>query len=356
VGRVGMGGKQWRTCATFRSSLNRRGARGVIREAIDQIPSGTLLTSCLPLAGDLAVARPHLRAVLGLIGILVCTSRDGNWFVNSVQSPGPVQRLRFRPLQARDDTEPAGRIENLRILHNGAPIRAESTQSQDGSTVLVSFESMVHFNGWAFDTAPTTPVDKDPVVFFLEFERNGKWVVAGGSSPFYFGVFTYLPLPYGTCRPRGCSNIFRELEGNFHSYFDMVARWWLAFSYLRLMMDGSIIAFLKDQHLRTGILYIMGCVLLFARGLLRNLLLEFSTEMGLQEQARLLYDCAGLALPGDTLPYVIIAVTQLGDDRLHISMNEKTREIGMGNALGWNGVCKLCVSVFVSVRVNLSAW
>jgi hypothetical protein len=96
--------------------------------------------------------------------------------------------------------------------------------------------------------------------------------------------------------------------------------------------------------------------LLFARGVLRNLRLEFSPEMGLQEQARLLYDCAGLALPGDTLPYVIIAVTQLGDDRLHISMNEKTREIGMGNALGWNGVCKLCVSVFVSVRVNLSAW
>ena len=50
----------------FRSSLNRRGARGVIQEAIDQIPSGTLLTSCLPLAGDLAVARPHVRAVLGL--------------------------------------------------------------------------------------------------------------------------------------------------------------------------------------------------------------------------------------------------------------------------------------------------
>jgi len=334
--------------APFRSSMNTRGARGVIREAIDQIPSATLLTTCLPLAGDLAFARPHLRAMLGLMAILVFTSQTNVWY-STVSSPGPAQRFRFRPLRARDNSEPAGRIENLRVLHNGAPIRAASTQAQNGSSVLVSFESMVHFNGWAFDTAPTTPVDKDPVVFYFEFERDGKWLVAGGSSPFYFAsTMTYVPLPHGTCRPRGCSNVFNELGDNFHSNFDTVVRWWLAFMYLRFMMGGSIIGFVKDQHLRVGILYAIGCVLLFARGVLRNLRLEFSPEMGLQEQARLLYDCAGLALPGDTLPYVLLTVVQFVDDKLGISVNEKTREIGFGNAWGWNGVCVcLCVCAWV---------
>ena len=328
--------------------MNTRGARGLIREAIDQIPSGTLLTSCLPIAGDLAFARPHLRAMVGLMAILVFTSQTNVWY-STVSSPGPAQRFRFRPLRSRDNSEPAGRIENLRVLHNGAPIRAASTQAQNGSSVLVSFESMVHFNGWAFDTAPTTPVDKDPVVFFLEFERDGKWMVAGGSSPFYFGgTMSYVPLPYGTCRPRGCSNVFNELEDNFHSNFHTVAIWWIGCTYLRIMMGGSsIITFMKDQHLRVGILYAIGCVLLFARGVLRNLRLEFSPEMGLQEQARLLYDCAGLALPGDTLPYVLLTVVQFVDDQLGISVNNTTREIGLAIGLGWNGVC-LCLCLCVS--------
>jgi hypothetical protein len=328
--------------------MNTRGARGVIREAIDQIPSGTLLTSCLPLAGDLAIARPHVRAMLGLMAILVFTSQTNVWY-STVSSPGPAQRFRFRPLRARDNSEPAGRIANLRVLQNGAPIRAASTQAQNGSSVLVSFESMVHFNGWAFDTAPNTPVDKDPVVFFLEFERDGKWMVAGGSSPFYFGgTMSYVPLPYGTCRPRGCSNVFNELEDNFHSNFHTVAIWWIGCTYLRIMMGGSsIITFMKDQHLRVGILYAIGCVLLFARGVLRNLRLEFSPEMGLQEQARLLYDCAGLALPGDTLPYVLLPVVQFVDDQLGISVNNTTREIGLAIGLGWNGVC-LCLCLCVS--------
>jgi hypothetical protein len=141
--------------------------------------------------------------------------------------------------------------------------------------------------------------------------------------------------------------VFNELEDNFHSNFDTVARWWLAFMYLRFMMGGSIIEFVKDQHLRVGILYAIGSVLLFARGVLRNFRLEFSPEMGLQEQARLLYDCAGLALPGDTLPYVLLAVTQLGDDRLNISINHNTREIAIGDGVGWNGVC-LCLCLCVS--------
>jgi hypothetical protein len=337
--------------AHFRTSLNKRGARGVIREAIDQIPSGTLVSTCLPLAGDLAAARPHLRAMLGLIGILVFTSQTNVWY-STVSSPGPAQRFRFRPLRARDNSEPAGRIANLRVLQNGAPIRAASTQAQNGSSVLVSFESMVHFNGWAFDTAPNTPVDKDPVVFYLEFERDGKWMVAGGSSPFYFGgAMTYVPLPYGTCRPRGCSNVFNELEDNFHSNFHTVAIWWIGCTYLRIMMGGTIKGFLKDQHLRVAILYAIGCVLLFARGVLRNLRLEFSPEMGLREQARLLYDCAGLALPGDTLPYVLLSVVQLVDDKLYITMNDETGLIGFGNAFCWNGVCLcLCLCVSSSAR------
>jgi hypothetical protein len=142
--------------------------------------------------------------------------------------------------------------------------------------------------------------------------------------------------------------VFSELDGNFHSYFDMVARWLLACSYWRLMMDGSIIDFLKDQHLRTGVLYIIGCVLLFGRGVLRNLELEFSTQMGLQEQARLLYDCAGLALPGDLLPYVIVAVSQIVHDKLYISTNERTGQIGFGNAFCWNGL-SLCLCLCVSI-------
>ena len=109
----------------------------------------------------------------------------------------------------------------------------------------------------------------------------------------------------------------------------MIDRWLLVCSYWRLLMDGSIM----------GILYMMVCVLLFGRDVLCNLELEFSTEMGLQEQARLLYDCAGLALPGDLLSYVIVSVNQIVHDKLYIRTNEKTGQIGFGNALLWNGVC-----------------
>ena len=120
-------------------------------------------------------------------------------------------------------------------------------------------------------------------------------------------------------------------------------------------MNGSMIEFLKDQHLRTGILYIMGCVRLFARGMLRNLLLEFSTEIGLQEHARLLYDCAALALPGDLLPYVVVALSQIVHDKLYISTNKKTERIGFGNSLCWNGVYLVCVCACQPERAEVCA-
>jgi hypothetical protein len=64
-------------------------------------------------------------------------------------------------------------------------------------------------------TASLGAVENDPTVFYFEYESDGRWLTGGGSSRVYFcGVLSFPPLAYGTCRPRGCSNIFR---GEFRS-------------------------------------------------------------------------------------------------------------------------------------------
>ena len=57
-------------------------------------------------------------------------------------------------------------------------------------------------------------VENDPTIFYFEYdvtnEGNGMWLTAGGSCAVCFcGALSFPRLPYGTCRPRGCSNIFR---------------------------------------------------------------------------------------------------------------------------------------------------
>jgi hypothetical protein len=72
-------------------------------------------------------------------------------------------------------------------------------------------------------TALSGAIENDPTVFYFEYEvtdeRDGRWLTAGGSSAVCFcGVLSFPRLPFGTCRPRGCSNIFRGALYTYRKY------------------------------------------------------------------------------------------------------------------------------------------
>ena len=100
------------------------------------------------------------------------------------------------------DTGMLWRHEKTLVWH----VLGESTGVQ--GCWLVSFELCLQF------TALSGAVENDPTIFYFEYqvtdERDGRWLTAGGSSTVCFcGVLSFPRLPFGTCRPRGCSNIFR---------------------------------------------------------------------------------------------------------------------------------------------------
>ena len=95
-------------------------------------------------------------------------------------------------------------------------------------------------------------VENDPTIFYFEYqvtdERDGRWLTAGGSSTVCFcGVLSFPRLPFGTCRPRGCSNIFRgkycsnrEREREREREMLYILRlWWFTWRLLRSVGASS---------------------------------------------------------------------------------------------------------------------
>ena len=320
--------------------FKRIGVRGVISEAIEEIPTPVLLTSGTPLAARFAFRRPIIRLML-LIRTILCFFSQSNVFYQTVESPGPAQRFRFRPIAARDGSTATGfNVENFRVLYNGSPIRTAHTLQTNGTSLVVSFTKFVNFTGWAFDTSLSSPVEKDPTVFYFEFERDGRWLVAGGSGPFYFAsIITYLPIRHGTCRPRGCPNVFLELEpGDFSTYFQTFSRWWIGIAHLHLCIYLSMLKFVELMHLGICYVHFIGFLIVYSRGIARHWTLEYSPGMDLQEQIFFFIDSMCLSLHSSMLPHAIITGSQYVQYRYYVWYYEKTGRIGVISSVLFSGI------------------
>jgi hypothetical protein len=322
----------WTDYTLLRSSVpsdKRNEERDAISKAIEEIPSSVLMTCTTPLACTLAFCRSNIRLLLLYISILCFVTQNNVWY-QTVESPGPAQRLRFRSLQARDGSTATGvNIENFRVLYNGSPISTAHTLQTNGTALEIRFTKFVNFTGWAFDTSLSSPAEKDPTVFYFEIERDGRWLVAGGSGPFYFAsIMTYLPMRYGTCRPRGCPNVFLELEpGDFSSYFETCTRWWIGITHLHLCIYCSMQRFIELMHRWTSFFYLIGFLVLFSGGITRHWTLEYSPGMDLQEQMSLFVESIRLSLHSSLLPMLILTVTQYAQYRYYVWNYEKTGSV-----------------------------
>jgi hypothetical protein len=324
----------------FRSSNKRNGVRGAVSTAIEEIPTSVLLRSSTPLTATLAFCRPKIRLLL-LFSVYVSFFTQNNVWFMTVESPPPAQRFRFRAIQARDgSTATAFNVENFRVLHNGIPIRTAHMLQNNGTSLVLSFSKIVNFTGWAFDTSLSSTLEKDPTVFYFEFERDGRWLVAGGSGPFYFSsIMTYLPIRYGTCRPRGCPNVFSELEpGDFSSNFETCARWWIGIAHLHLCIFSSLLKFVELMHVGNCYVYSIGLLIVYARGIARHWTLEYSPAMDLQEQMSFFIDSMSLSLHASMLPMVILTGTQYAQYRYYVWYYEKTGQIGVMSSILWSGI------------------
>lgn len=298
----------------FHSSTNRRSRNDtLIQEAISKIPTASLLYSATPLAASLSFQRPFMQLLVVALTVLVVFTQASVVY-SSIPPPEPAQVFRFRPLRVRDGSPAtAPNIKNFRILLNGSPIQTTHNQEIQGASLVLSFSTPVDFNGFAFDTT-LSPVEMDPVIFYFEYERSGRWLVAGGSSPFYFACsLTFLPIRHGTCRPRGCTNVFRDLETGFNTYLETAHRWFTGGAQIvGLVVWKSLLDFVELQHKDGMYIYGAACLILFVQGVSRHMSHEYAADLDLQAQLLLLGDCVFLALDGSLLPTFLVCIWQYG--------------------------------------------
>jgi hypothetical protein len=222
-----------RTHKSFKEFKEQYSGCHAIQYALDNVPTVQLLKSsaATSLSWNVVLKRPSSRIVVALIACVVLCSEDGFLHMRHPQPP-VARRFRFRVLRVRDGSAASSlNVSNFRILLDGDPIRAAydlqyevPASERNGVALVASFSNPVEWNGWSFNTALDTDAGKDPGVFYFEYERDSEWLVAGGSGPYYHaGVLFFLPTSFGTCRPRGCSNTFRNIEQGIPTYTAVTA-------------------------------------------------------------------------------------------------------------------------------------
>ena len=194
------------------------------RKALAKIPFSSVFYCSQPLAAALT----RKRTLIFFFALAVIGNLTEFWPAQVFEdlSAQKSQQIRFNVFERRGIHISASTrcpfgpsIASLGITSNGKPISFPNKSTASESSITMSFDPPVEWNGWFFVTDHRSP-ECDPVKFSLETFDGSKWKTVGSSMSMQVTKETvFLHGYFQTSKERGVRHDFDILAPSFFGYF-----------------------------------------------------------------------------------------------------------------------------------------